>query len=202
MKRLIVIFFSAIIFYGCNKSNDPGNDEVTKNSEIKQTNMNTSTVNIHDVTVKDMFGNDKKLSDYKGKVLMIVNVASQCGFTTQYKGMQKIYEDYKDEGFEVLGFPCNDFGAQEPGTNEEIRTFCENKYDVTFDTFDKIKILGDNKNRLYEKLTQFPADAGDVKWNFEKFIIDKEGNVVARYRSKIKPESDEVTEVIREKLKG
>jgi glutathione peroxidase len=200
MRKPVVVFFLALAFYGCNKSNDPGNTGVTKNPETKQIHMNNSPINIYDVTVKDMHGNDKKLSDYKGKVLMIVNVASQCGYTPQYEGMQEIYEIYKDEGFEVLGFPCNDFGAQEPGTNEEIRTFCENKFNVTFETFDKINILGDNKNKLYEKLIQFPGDPGDVEWNFEKFIVDKEGNVVARYRSKIKPESEEVTEVIKEKL--
>lgn len=155
---------------------------------------------ITDIIVKDINGREVKLSDYKGKVLLIVNVASKCGFTPQYEGLQKIYEKYKDKGFEILAFPCNDFGGQEPGTNEEIKNFCSTKYNVTFKLFDKIKILGNERAPLYERLINSDnVEKGDVKWNFEKFLVDKNGNIRARFRSKVKPESEEITKEI-EKL--
>lgn len=159
--------------------------------------MNNS---ILDIVVKDINGKEVKLSDYKGKVLLIVNVASRCGFTPQYEGLQKIYEKYKDKGFEILAFPCNDFGGQEPGTNEEIKNFCSTNYNVTFKLFDKIKVLGNERASLYERLINSNnVEKGDVKWNFEKFLIDKNGNIRARFRSKVKPESEEITKEI-EKL--
>lgn len=155
---------------------------------------------ITDIIVKDINGSEVKLSNYKGKVLLIVNVASKCGFTPQYEGLQKIYEKYKDKGFEILAFPCNDFGGQEPGTNEEIKNFCSTNYNVTFKLFDKIKILGNERAPLYERLINSDnVEKGDVKWNFEKFLIDKNGNIRARFRSKVKPESEEITKEI-EKL--
>ena len=139
------------------------------------------------IKVKTMDGSEKPLSDYKGKVLLIVNVASKCGYTKQYDGLQKIYEQYKGKGFEILAFPCNDFGGQEPGTNEEIESFCKTNYNVSFPLFDKIKVLGGEKSALYAKLINFEP-AGDISWNFEKFLVDKNGNVVGRYKSKVKPE--------------
>lgn len=159
--------------------------------------MNNS---IYNISVKDIDGKEIKLSNYKGKVLLIVNVASKCGFTPQYEGLQRIYEKYKDKGFEILAFPCNDFGGQEPGTNEQIKEFCSTKYHVTFKLFDKIKILGEEKSELYKRLINSDnVEKGDVKWNFEKFLIDKNGKIVARFRSKIEPESKELTQEI-EKL--
>ncbi|NJD21433.1 MAG: glutathione peroxidase, partial [Melioribacter sp.] len=155
----------------------------------------TNTIN--DLVVKDMNGKEVKLSDYKGKVLLIVNVASKCGYTPQYTGLEAIYNKYKDKGFEILAFPCNDFGGQEPGTNEEIKEFCSTKYDVTFKLFDKIKVLGDERSSLYDRLINNNiTEKGDVKWNFEKFLIGKNGNIVSRFRSKIKPESDEIVAAI------
>ncbi|MBA4406521.1 glutathione peroxidase [bacterium] len=160
--------------------------------------MNT---NVKDLAVKDMDGKEVKLVDYKGKVLLIVNVASKCGYTTQYTGLESIYSKYKEKGFEILAFPCNDFGGQEPGTNEEIKEFCSTKYDVTFKLFDKVKVLGDNKSDLYARLINNDAtEKGDVKWNFEKFLIDKDGNIVSRFRSKVKPESEEITKAIEQEL--
>lgn len=142
------------------------------------------SANIHNVVVKDIQLNDVKLSDYKGKVLLIVNVASKCGFTNQYNGLQEIYEKYHKQGFEVLGFPCNDFGGQEPGTNEEIAEFCSLNFNVTFPMFDKVKVLGDDKHPLFKILTNnTKTGKSDIKWNFEKFVIDKEGNIVDRFRS-------------------
>lgn len=157
--------------------------------------------NISDITVKDMNGKDVKLSDYKGKVLLIVNVASECGFTPQYEGLEKIYKRYKDKGFEILAFPCNQFGGQEPGTNEEIKNFCSSKYGVTFRLFDKIEVNGKNRSPLYAKLTgNTNTEQGDIKWNFEKFLISKDGEIVARFRSKVTPESDELTGAIMKEL--
>ena len=162
------------------------------------TTKKSDPINISDVKVKTMDGQEKSLSDFKGKVVLIVNVASKCGYTPQYEGLQKVYEKYKDKGFEILAFPCNDFGGQEPGTNEEIQSFCKTNYNVTFTLFDKIKVLGNEKAPLYSKLIDYDP-AGDISWNFEKFLIDKNGNVVGRYKSKVKPESEEFTSAI-EKL--
>lgn len=157
--------------------------------------------NISDIIVKDMNGKDVNLSDYKGKVLLIVNVASECGFTPQYEGLEKIYKTYKDKGFEILAFPCNQFGGQEPGTNEEIQNFCSSKYGVTFKLFDKIEVNGENRSPLYAKLTaNSNTEQGDIKWNFEKFLISRNGEIVARFRSKVTPESDELTGAIEKEV--
>lgn len=158
--------------------------------------------NISTITVKDIIGKEVKLSDYKGKVLLIVNVASYCGFTKQYSGLEEIYKKYKEKGFEILAFPCNQFGEQEPGSNEEIKNFCSSKFDVTFKLFDKVDVNGKNKSPLYSILTDNEVTGkSDIKWNFEKFLIDKNGNVVARYLSKVEPTSVELTSAIEKELK-
>lgn len=158
--------------------------------------------NINDISVLDMNNKEVKLSYYNGKVLMIVNVASECGYTKQYAGLQEIYEKYNPKGFEILAFPCNDFGGQEPGTNEQIQNFCSSKFGVTFKLFDKIKVLGEAKSPLYERLiNNSVTEKGDVKWNFEKFIISKEGKIVSRFRTKVEPTSEEVIGAIERELK-
>lgn len=157
--------------------------------------------NINDIVVKDMNGKDVKLSEYNGKVLLIVNVASECGFTKQYAGLEKVYEKYKNKNFEILAFPCNDFGGQEPGTNEEIKNFCTTKFNVSFKIFDKLKILGKDKSSLYQRLTDNTVTkSGEVKWNFEKFLISKEGKIIARFSSIVLPESDEIINAIETEL--
>lgn len=157
---------------------------------------------IHDIKVIDINGEEVSMSVYKGKVVLIVNVASNCGYTPQYEALQSLYVKYKEKGFEVLGFPCNDFGAQEPGTNKEIREFCSINYGVTFPLFNKIKITGKDKSQLYERLINSPAiENGEVKWNFEKFLISKEGKVVKRFRSAVKPLSEEVIKAVEEEIK-
>ncbi len=157
--------------------------------------------NISRITVKDINGKEVKLSDYKGKVLLIVNVASYCGFTKQYSGLEEIYKKYKEKGFEILAFPCNQFGEQEPGTNEEIKNFCSSKFDVTFKLFDKIDVNGKGKSPLYSVLTDNEVTGkADVKWNFEKFLIDKNGNIVSRYSSKVEPKSNELISAIESEL--
>ncbi len=141
---------------------------------------------IYDFKVKDIDGNEVAMSDYKGKVLMIVNVASKCGFTPQYDGLQKLYDNYKDQGFVVLGFPCNQFGAQEQGGETEIKDFCKTNFSITFPLFAKIDVNGDNADPLFLFLQNAKKgfmDTGPIKWNFSKFIVDKEGNVVGRYGS-------------------
>ena len=152
---------------------------------------------IYDIAVKDIDGKDTTLAAYKGKVVLIVNVASKCGFTPQYKNLEAVYQKYKDQGFVVLGFPCNQFGGQEPGTNEEIKQFCTSKYDVTFPLFDKIEVNGANRHPLYEALASetspFP---GNIKWNFTKFLIGKDGKIVNRFDSKVKPDAPEATAAI------
>jgi glutathione peroxidase len=157
--------------------------------------------NINDIVVKDMNGKDVKLSEYNGKVLLIVNVASECGFTKQYAGLEKVYEKYKNKNFEILAFPCNDFGGQEPGTNEEIKNFCTTKFNVSFKIFDKLKIIGKDKSSLYQRLTDNTVTkSGEVKWNFEKFLISKEGKIIARFSSIVLPESDEIINAIETEL--
>jgi glutathione peroxidase len=140
-----------------------------------------------------------KLAEFRGRVVMIVNVASKCGYTPQYDGLQKIYERYKEQGFTVLGFPANNFGAQEPGTNEEIQEFCRINYGVTFPVFSKISVKGDDKHPLYKYLTERetnPDFAGEIKWNFNKFLVGRDGRILARFDSGDKPEDAKVTQAI------
>ena len=157
--------------------------------------------NINDIKVLDMDNSLISLSDYNGKVLLIVNVASECGYTPQYERLEKLYKTYNSQGFEILAFPCNDFGGQEPGTNAEIKTFCSSNYGVTFQLFDKVKILGKDKSALYERLTNNDVtEKSDIKWNFEKFIISKNGNIVARFLSKVEPTYSQITRLIEKEL--
>ncbi len=153
---------------------------------------------------KSLEGKDVDLSQYKGKVLLIVNVASRCGYTPQYKALEQLHEKYNKEGLVILGFPCNQFLRQEPGTPQQIREFCTDKYNVKFDLFEKIDVKGPHQAPIYKWLTSgdaTPSDPGAVKWNFEKFLVGKDGKVVARYRSAVKPESPQVVEAIEAELK-
>ena len=156
-----------------------------------------------DFKVKTIDGKEQNLSDYKGKVVLFVNVASKCGLTPQYKGLEALYEKYTDQGLVILGFPANNFGAQEPGSNEEIKQFCTAKYDVQFPMMSKISVKGDDKHPLYKFLTEGKAGddfAGDIEWNFAKFLVDRNGNVMARFSSKTTPESPQVGEAIEKAL--
>ncbi len=162
-----------------------------QNFQNKQ-NQNAMNLYSKNFVVNDIDKKPVKLSEYKGKVLLIVNVASKCGFTPQYEGLEKLYRKYKNQGFEILAFPCNQFGNQEPGTNEEIKSFCQTNYNVTFKLFDKIDVNGANAHPLYQFLKDAkPGIMGskDIKWNFTKFLIDREGNVVERYAPQTTPES-------------
>jgi glutathione peroxidase len=161
----------------------------------------TMNNNISDISVVDMNGKTISLSDYKGDVLLIVNVASECGNTPQYKGLEEIFEKYKDKGFEILAFPCNQFGGQEPGTNEEIKQFCTTNYNVKFKLFDKVDVNGKNQIPLYAKLTNNSVTGKkDIPWNFEKFLISRNGDIVQRFNDKVKPTTDEVISSIEREL--
>lgn len=155
-----------------------------------------------DFKVKDIDGKEVNLAKYKGEVLLIVNTASNCGYTPQYKGLEKVYETYKGKGLEVLAFPANEFGAQEPGTDAEIKTFCTTKYNVTFPVFSKIVVKGQGSAPLYSYLTKTanPSTAGDIKWNFTKFLVNRKGEVIARFEPGDKPEGEKVTAAIEKAL--
>ena len=153
---------------------------------------------IYDFTLPSIDGKPMPLADYKGKVILVVNVASRCGFTPQYAALESIYEKYKDQGFVILGFPANNFGGQEPGTNAEIKTFCSAKYNVTFPLYAKVSVKGEDQTPLYKYLTTTanPSLTGDIKWNFTKFLVDRNGNVVQRFEPQTTPDSPEVTTAI------
>jgi len=152
-----------------------------------------------DLTANTLDGTPKNLSDYKGKVLLVVNTASQCGYTPQYADLEKLYEDYKDKGVVVLGFPSNDFGGQEPGTAAEIKTFCEKKFRVTFPMFAKVKTKGEGQSLVYKFLV---AGHGEPKWNFHKYLVGKDGQVRAAFPSSVKPDSTELINAIDTALKS
>jgi len=157
---------------------------------------------VYDFTPSSIDGQPSPLSAWKGKVLLLVNVASKCGFTPQYKGLESTYETYKDRGLVIVGFPANNFGGQEPGSNEEIKTFCSRTYNVQFPMMSKISVKGEDQAPLYGFLTKEanPAVAGDIKWNFTKFLVDRQGKVVARFESAVTPDSPEVKAAIEKAL--
>ena len=154
---------------------------------------------VYEFTMNSIDGQPLPLSNFKGKVLLIVNVASFCGFTPQYEQLEAVYEKYKDQGFVIAGFPANNFGAQEPGTNEEIKTFCSRKYNVKFPIYSKISVKGPDKAPLYQYLTE--TSGGEIKWNFTKFLVDRNGKIIARFESPVKPDSPEVIAAIEKALK-
>jgi glutathione peroxidase len=160
-------------------------------------------MSVYETEIHALDGADDLLADDKGKVTLMVNVASKCGLTPQYTGLEKMQEKYADRGFSVVGFPCNQFGEQEPGSPEEIATFCSTTYGVTFPLSEKIDVNGDNRHPLYKQLTAV-ADAeghdGDIRWNFEKFLVGRDGNVIARFSPMVEPEAPELVEAIEKAL--
>lgn len=162
-----------------------------------------SAASMYDYTLKSIDGAPTPLSSFKGKVVLLVNVASRCGYTPQYVGLEKLYETYKDQGFVIIGVPANNFMSQEPGTNAEIKTFCKSKYDVTFPMMAKVSVKGGDQNALYQYLTsteQNPKTGGEIKWNFTKFLVGRDGNVVARFEPAVKPDDPAVTSAIKTAL--
>jgi glutathione peroxidase len=158
--------------------------------------MATKTASLYDFTLDDIDGKPVNLGVYKGKVLLLVNTASLCGNTPQYSDLERIYEQYHDQGFEVLAFPANNFGQQEPGTNAEIKGFCLTKYSVSFPLFGKISVKGSDKHPLYQYLTEQSPFPGEVEWNFQKYLVDRSGQVVGRFHHRTKPGSTEVVNEI------
>lgn len=157
---------------------------------------------IYDFHPNNIEGKAISLDQYKGNALLIVNTASECGFTPQYEGLQALYEKYNDEGLEILGFPANNFGGQEPGSDQEIKQFCTTNYSVTFPMFSKVDVKGKNKDPLFNYLTSAdnPDFTGDIKWNFEKFLISPTGTLQRRFRSKVEPEGEAMTNAVEEAL--
>ncbi|MGD0252218.1 MAG: glutathione peroxidase [Verrucomicrobiota bacterium] len=152
---------------------------------------------IYDIPLKDIDGKDTSLKPYQGKVMLVVNVASKCGFTPQYTALEALHQKYKDRGLVVLGFPCNQFAHQEPGTDAEIKQFCSSKYNVTFPMFDKIEVNGANRHPLYVLLAGKESPfAGNIGWNFTKFLVGRDGKILKRFESKVKPDSPEVIQAI------
>lgn len=173
--------------------------------QIPSTFAAVTSDSIYNFQIKTLIGDPVALKKYKGSVLLIVNTASHCGYTPQYEGLQVLYQKYKKSGFEILAFPSNDFGAQEPGTSKEIKNFCETKYKVSFPLFEKNSVSGTSIQPLFDWLIRHEPEAGknasEVKWNFEKFLISRDGKVLARFRSSVKPEDESVTRAIETALK-
>ena len=158
---------------------------------------------VYDFTLNSIDGQPTPLGAYKGKVVLLVNVASRCGFTPQYTALESVYEKFKDRGFVIVGIPANNFGSQEPGTNQEIKTFCQTKYSVTFPMMSKVSVKGEDQTPLYQFLTDKganPQTGGEIQWNFTKFLIGPDGRVVARFEPAITPDSPEVTAAIEKAL--
>ncbi|MBN1540682.1 glutathione peroxidase [candidate division KSB1 bacterium] len=194
MKQILAISLAALLgLAGCRKADEP-------QIQARDANQPNSLYNIAVVTID---GDTTLLNKYQGKVLLIVNVASRCGFTSQYEGLQKLYETYADSGLVILGFPANNFRNQEPGSDAEILAFCSTNYGVTFPMFSKISVVGEDMHPLYRYLTgeeTNPQHGGAIPWNFTKFLIDRQGRVVARFNPAISPSSDGVMQAVRSAL--
>lgn len=202
MKTLAALFMIgaaiiSLLLFGSTAKTGMGSTAVSANAA-------PAVKSLYEIEVKNIDGNQMKLDKYRGKVLLIVNVASKCGYTPQYEGLQKIYAKYQDSGLLVLGFPANNFGGQEPGTESEIKEFCKVKYNVSFPLFAKLSAKGTDIHPLYQYLTSKETDpefAGDITWNFNKFLVDRHGKVIARFATKDAPESEGVTKAIEQALK-
>jgi glutathione peroxidase len=162
-------------------------------------------MSIYDSSLRSLNGDPASVGDYRGQALLVVNVASKCGLTPQYEGLERLQRTYGDKGFTVLGFPCNQFGQQEPGSSEEIATFCSATYGVSFPMFEKVEVNGEGRHPVYQELVTFPdaeGEAGDIQWNFEKFLVSPTGAIVQRFRPMVDPEAPEVVDAIEANIPG
>ncbi len=162
-------------------------------------------MSVYQPKLHDLHGEPASLADFRGKTMLVVNVASKCGLTPQYEGLERLQKTFGDKGFTVIGFPCNQFGEQEPGSPDEIATFCSTTYGVSFPLMEKVEVNGEHRNPVYEELVAFPdadGEAGDIQWNFEKFLISPNGEIVQRFRPMVDPEAPEVIDAIEANLPG
>lgn len=200
MKRIVATALAVLAVLVATGAHVTANDEAKPTAaEPKQAAAKTAET-VHDFTVKSLDGQEVELSKYKGKVLLVVNVASECGATPQYRQLQAMYEKYADQGLVVMGFPCNQFGAQEPGDADQIRQFCTAEYAVKFPMFSKIDVNGRTEAPLYEFLKSTAEDHSNIGWNFEKFLIGKDGKVAARFKTRTQPDAPEVITLLEEAL--
>ncbi len=192
--RPVVVLASALAlpFHASDVQASQGSDPAPNEAKERVLQVAAQTAGVYAFTLNDIDGNPLPLSRFRGKVLLMVNTASFCGNTPQYESLQLMYERYRDRGLEILAFPANNFGQQEPGSNKDIKTFCYTKYSLTFPLFSKISVKGADKHPLYHYLTEQSAFPGEVEWNFQKYLIDRKGNVVARYRPRTQPLSDQL----------
>lgn len=210
----LAIALSIIIVGGCSQDYQPSVKEAVakepqplllhseQHASKLETTKSATALQIYDFTMEDIDNKPRSLNNFKGKVIMIVNTASFCGNTPQYAGLQTLYERYRDQGFTILAFPANDFGKQEPGDNKEIAEFCYTKYSLEFPLFSKITVLGEQKHPLYHYLTEDSAFKGEITWNFEKFLVNREGTVIARYAPRQKPLSPQIVDDIEHALRS
>jgi glutathione peroxidase len=194
-RFLPVLSIAMAVFVGCGKRNPGQTVEVPVSHALSSDDQKL----IFDSSVKTLDGKPTKVGEYRGKALLLVNVASKCGLTPQYEGLENLQKKYASKGFAVLGFPCNQFGGQEPGSSEEIKSFCSTTYGVTFPMFEKIDVNGPQRHPIYNALTRTPdasRQAGDIQWNFEKFVISADGQKITRFRPKTEPDAPEVIATI------
>ena len=210
----LAILFGLVTIGGCSQDYTTSIEEAVANesqplelhtdhhASKSQTTKETTASSIYDFTMEDIDNKPRSLHDFKGKVLMIVNTASFCGNTPQYAGLQTLYERYRDQGLTILAFPANDFGKQEPGDNKEIAEFCYTKYSLEFPLFSKVVVTGEQKHPLYRYLTEDTAFPGEITWNFQKFLVNREGTVIARYAPRQKPLSPQIVDDIEKALRS
>lgn len=197
-RWLVSIGLGASLVAGCNSSYlfEPGGAQAAREGMM----TTAKATGLYDFTLDNIDGRPLSLDQFKGKVLLLVNTASFCGNTSQYSDLQAMYDTYKEQGFEILAFPANNFGQQEPGTNQEIESFCFTKYSLTFPLFSKISVKGPDKHPLYRYLTEDSPFPGEVEWNFQKYLVDRSGRVVAKYHHRTKPLSDQVIQDVEKAL--
>ena len=195
MKILYILIFLILITNSCNQVEKANKMEIDKKNKIEKTTKNKN-VSFIDIPFLTMSGDSTSLIKYKGKIVLLVNVASKCGFTSQYSKLEELYQSYKDKGLIVIGFPANNFGNQEPGTNEEILNFCQTNFGVTFPVMSKISVKGRDKHPLYVYLTENSSFSGEIKWNFSKFLINQNGKVVGRFAPQTQPNSKRIINII------
>jgi glutathione peroxidase len=200
MKQALIIILVLSLFSiaACSGGDEKGSTMDTPTTDQSKTNPTAGDV--RRMPLETITGDTAHLADYTGKVVLIVNVASECGFTGQYAGLEELYRAYQDRGLVVLGFPANNFGGQEPGTNEQIQKFCESKFGVTFPMMAKVSVKGADKHPLFVHLTEQEGMTGEIKWNFSKFLLDRDGNLAARFGSTVKPMSKKLVRNIEQLL--